>query len=99
MRYRTPTFTVLATDEDGYEWECRVKVLTWGDPGRRWGHPDQRYPPEPAEYEVLSVSREDYDGSPVEVHPYPEEFAEENNEEIWEAIHELRQDEQEDYRV
>lgn len=102
MRYRTPHYYVQLEDPQGVEWDCKLRVTTWGRPARLRGVPlIERHPEEPAEYEVVSVSRTVHGisvGEAIE-HPDPEAFVAERDEEIWEAIHELRQDELEDYRV
>jgi len=97
MRYRTPAFTVDIEDWEGKcSWRCKLKVTTWGRPARRYGVPmSERHEAEPAEYEVIDVTCDET----KEEHLDPEAFAKENDEEIWNWIHELRQDEQEDHRV
>tara|TARA_R110000751_G_scaffold101841_2_gene196169 strand:- start:186 stop:497 length:312 start_codon:yes stop_codon:yes gene_type:complete len=103
MRYRTPTYTVDIEDWEGKcSWRCKLKVTTWGRPARRYGVPmSERHEAEPAEYEVLSVSRTVHGISVSEVieHPDPEAFAAANDEEIWEDIENQRRDELEDYDV
>ena len=102
MRYR-PTYTVDIEDWEGKcSWRCKLRVTTWGRPAVLRGVPMiDRHPEEPAEYEVVSVSRTVHGISVSEVieHPDPEAFVAANDEEIWEDIHDQRQDELENYDV
>ena len=98
----TPTYLVPVSDTEDTEWWCQIRVTTWGRPAVLRGVPMiDRHPEEPAEYEVLSVSRTVHGISVSEVieHPDPAAFAKENAEEIWNWLHELRQAEQEAHRV
>jgi len=94
----TPTYLVPVSDTEDTEWWCQIRVTTWGRPAVLRGVPMiDRHPEEPPEFEVLSVSRVVH--ATAREHSDPEAFAKENDEEIWNWIHELRQDEQEDHRV